>query len=377
VVAAGSQPIYYQWFKVAPGGGSTNKVPGATSDTLWLSGLQLADNGSAYYAYVTNAFVATNTDQAMLTVVPRAVVVPVTGYARFVEADNPVAYWRLDESGGTIAVDAVGSFDGSYSGNPLTLGYATGIPHETDAAIHVTNSAIVTVPYALELNPVTGPWSAEFWLQPTSLDGNNFHTPVSSEDNTLLLGTTLSGWNIYQHVASVWTWNVYNGGGGGSFTSEFTDNPIVPGQWYHMVLTDDLTNMRWYSNGRLVLTLSRAGVGFKPNGVNGDPSVAGGPFTLGTRSDGAFGGWDGGVDEVAVYNYPLTQQQVENHFLNNVNVTIGKAGTNVVLTWPGIGLTLQSSTNVFGSNFVNVVGASSPYTNSIGNAPKYFRLKLQ
>jgi hypothetical protein len=193
----------------------------------------------------------------------------------------------------------------------------------------------------------------------------------------MLLGTTLFGWNVYQHIASVWTWNVFNGGGGGSFSSEFTDNPIVPGQWYHMVLTDDLTTMRWYSNGRLVLTLSRSGVGFIPNGINGDPTVAGGPLTLATRSDGAFGAWDGGIDDVAVYNYPLSQQQVQNHFLNNVNVTITKAGTNAVLTWPGIGLTLQSSPNLHSSNFVNVAGASSPYTNAIGSAPKFFRLKLQ
>ena len=377
VVAGGSNPIHYQWFKIAPGGGSTNIIPGATSDTLWLSSLQLSDSGSSYYANVTNQFVTTNCAPGMLTVVSRAVNVPVTGYARIVVGDDPVAYWRLDETSGTTAVDAVGSFDGTYAGTDLTLGYATGIPNETDTSIHVTNDATVTVPYALELNPVTGPWSVECWLKPTSQDSVDFHTPISSEDNKGLLGTTLSGWNLYQHIQSYWTWNIFNGGGGGSFSSEFVDHPVVPGQWYHIVFTDDLTNMLMYSNGRLVLTLSRSGVNFLPNGINGDPTVAGGPLTLGVRSDGAFGGWDGGIDEVATYNYPLSLDQVQSHFMNNVKLNISQSGQNVVISWPGIGMTLQSSPNVYGSNFVNVVGATSPYTNAVSNAPQYYRLKLQ
>ncbi len=62
-------------------------------------------------------------------------------------------------------------------------------------------------------------------------------------------------------------------------------------------------------------------------GINGDPSVAGGPLTLAIRSDGVFGGWDGGIDELAVYNYVLNPQQIQNHFLNTSHLTI----TNVAL----------------------------------------------
>ena len=62
----------------------------------------------------------------------------------------------------------------------LTFSWPTGIPHESDPAVHTTNSATVTVPYALEFDPVTGPWSAEFWLEPTSQDPVDFHTPISS-----------------------------------------------------------------------------------------------------------------------------------------------------------------------------------------------------
>jgi len=372
VVASGATPISYQWYKVS--GGTTNIIAGATSDTLWLSNLQLSDSGNAYFAHVTNAFVVTNSDQATLTVNTRAVNVPITGYARIVVADRPTAYWRLDEApASTTAVDAVGSFDGTYAGaSDLTFSWPAGIPHDSDPSVHFTNSANVTVTYALELNPVTGPWSAEFWLQPTTQDAVDFHTPISSLWNSDF-GGHLFGWNLYQHPQGYWTYNPFVGGGGGGFISDFADHPLNLGSWYHFVITDDLTTQRMYVNNRVVVTVPRAGL-FIANGINGDPAVAGGPTTFATRSDGAFGQWDGGIDEVAFYNYALSAQQIQNHFLNNVSVTINKLGNKVVLTWP-VG-TLQSAPVVTGT-YTDVQGATSPYTNTVSGSATFYRLQVQ
>jgi hypothetical protein len=375
VVANGALPITYQWHSVSNAVDRT--IAGATSDTVWLSNVQPSASGTLYYAQVTNPYGTAPSTQAGLTVIARTSEAPTNAYSRVVMADNPVAFWRLDEKSGTNALDTAGSFDGTYSyvGSDLTYSYPSGVPHDTDTMVHVTNTAIVTIPYALEFNPVSGPWSYEFWIQPTSLDPNNFHTPISSEANPNM-GANLTGWNIYQHVAGVWTWNIFNGGPNGSFTSEFTDNPIVPGTWYHMVLTDDGTNMNWYSNDRLVLTESVQGVGFVQNGVNGDPTIAAGPLTIAIRSDGVFGDWDGGVGDVAVYNYVLSPQQIQNHFLNTTRLTAVQYGTNVVITW-GAG-TLQSATSVSGP-YTNVSGTpTSPYTNSVSVASKlFYRAQLQ
>jgi hypothetical protein len=374
VVANGALPITYQWHSISNAVDRT--IASATSDTLWLSNVQASQNGSLYYAQVTGPFGSAASGQGSLTVIARTSEAPTNAYSRVVMADNPVAFWRLDEKSGVNALDTVGSFDGTYSfvGSDLTYGYPSGVPHDNDTMVHVTNTAIVTIPYALELNPVSGPWSYEFWIQPTSLSGN-FPTPISSEANPNM-GANLTGWNIYQHAANVWTWNIYNGGPNGSFTSEFTDNPIVPGTWYHMVLTDDGTNMNWYSNDRLVLTESVKGVGFIQNGVNGDPSIAAGPTTIAIRSDGVFGDWDGGVGDVAVYNYVLSPQQIQNHFLNTTRLTAVQYGTNIVITW-GAG-TLQSATSVSGP-YTNVSGTpTSPYTNSVSAASKlFYRAQLQ
>jgi hypothetical protein len=372
VAANGAEPITYLWHVVS--NAVDTAIPGSTSDTLWLTNVQTAESGNSYYVQVTGPFGAAPSGQASLTVIARTNSAAVSNtYSAVILADNPVAYWRLDEStGATNAVDDAGSFDGVYSAPSgiLTFGYPSGIPHDTDTGIHVTNSAIVTIPYALELNPVTGPWSYEFWIQPTSLSGN-FPAPISSEANPNM-GANLFGWNIYQHAANVWTWNIYNGTPNGSFTSEFTDNPIVPGTWYHMVLTDDGTNMVWYSNDRFVFSTTAAAVGFIQNGVNGDPTVNAGPTTLAVRSDGVFGNWDGGIEDLAVYNYVLSPLQIQNHFLNSTHVSIVQSGGNVVVTWP-VG-TLQSATSVAGP-YSTVVGATSPYTNT-PSGHTYYRVQL-
>jgi len=372
VNANGALPITYQWTVSTDGGTTFNPIAGGTNDTLWLANVQTNLDQSMYAANITGPFASVASGAATLSVIPRAVIVPITGYARVVVADNPVGYWRLDETSGTTATDAVGSFDGTYLGSPsdYIFGYPTGIPHETDPAIHITNSANVNIPYALELNPVTGPWSYEFWIKATSQTGN-FVTPISSEGNANG-GQNLTGWNIYQHNAGYWTWNLFNGGPNGSFTSEFADHPVA-GPWFHMVLTDDLTTLRWYANNRLVFTYPVAG-NFVPNGINGDPGVAGGPLTMGIRSDQVFGGFDGGVDEVAVYNYVLSPTQVSNHFNNSTHVAIVRSGNNLILTWP-VG-TLQAAPNVTGT-YTNVPGATSPYTNSISGRASYFRVKVQ
>jgi len=181
-------------------------------------------------------------------------------------------------------------------------------------------------------------------------------------------------WNVYQHVAGVWTLNVFNGGGASTFLSDFTHSPIVTNAWYHMVITDDLEAIRFYVNGVVVASAPQSTTAFTANGINGDASVAGGPTVLGQRSDNAFDPFDGALDEVAFYNYPLSPDQVQAHYANSGFLTVLKQGNSIVLSWP-IG-TLQQSTNVLGQ-YSNVVGASSPRTNAPTSGATFYRLQIQ
>ena len=56
-------------------------------------------------------------------------------------------------------------------------------------------------------------------------------------------------------------------------------------------------------------------------------------------------------------------------------LSIALAGTNAIVTWPVTNWTLQFSTNFASSNFTDIPGATSPFTNSRTGPARYFRLR--
>jgi hypothetical protein len=268
-------------------------------------------------------------------------------------------------------VDAVGTFDGTYTANAGTVlyGVTTGIPKTTDPAIGLENGATVQIPFAPELNPVNT-WSVETWIQPTSLgaDGGDYRVVLSSEYN--LYPNPYNGWYIYQQPNNTF-----------AFVPQPANNfisvgPIVANNWYHLVVTDDGTNFNVYLNGVLGTAPSPAagyianGAGINQNGAAGiTPGL--GNTVLGQRTDAAFNTFEGTVDDTAIYNYALSPSQVYSHFIVATKISVATAGKNLVLTWPtGV---LQQSTSVAGP-YQTVDGATSPYTNSVTGAKSFFRV---
>ena len=362
-VADGALPITYKWYK-----GST-PIPGGTNETLWLSNVQGADDQTTYYAYITNPWSNTNSDPATLTVVPRPVTVPITGYAKVVMADGPVGYWRLDEADGSAgAVDAAGTFDGTYDANgagaytpgAFTFGATTGIPNETDKAVVVTNGARISVPYALELSPY-GPFAAEGWFQPSSLsvDGSDYRTVFSSEGSGV--GGPI-GWLLYQQPGNSWAWVLFADNWISSFV--WGGGNIVANNWYHIVLQFDGSLFYIYVNGELTATTPYDL--FVPN--------SNGAINLGWRSDNDWKPFAGTIDDVAFYNKALTSAQIQAHYAATVRLSITQSGNNVILSWP-FG-TLQSAPAVSGT-YTNVPSATSPFTNAVSQTPQFYRVKVQ
>ena len=375
LAAEGALPLSYQWYKGA------SMIPGATDQTLWLSNVQLTDDGTTYSARVSSPYTYLDSDPATLNVQARTVTVPITGYAKVVMADDPVAYWRLDEpDGSSIATDAAGSFDGTYTwgSGAFTFDTPTGIPHETNGAVGITNGATVQIPYALELNP-WGAFTIEGWFQPSSLaaNGNDYRTAFSSMWNVGGVGPT--GWLLYQQGNNTWAWVPYGGFWASVFLPDTTET-IVANQWYYIALTYDGTTFTVYVNG--VARTSAPYSGFVQNGnvpPDGSPTynytyVGGAAMVLGWRSDVDFNPFAGNMDDIAVYNKALTPQQVQNHFLNTVRLTMIRSGNDVVLSWP-FG-TLQSAPAVSGA-YTNVPGATSPLTNAPAETTKFYRVQVQ
>ena len=381
VTASGATPIRYQWFVSTDNGATSNSIAGATNDTLWLPNVQAAQSGYQYSAFVQGPVLSSNLPAATLTVQSRPVNVSLTGYGAIVAADKPVAYWRLDEPNGSgTAVDAVGSFDGSYAAGVVGgFNYAvpTGIPNTTDPAIGLANGANVTggasvqVPFAPELNP-EGAWSVEMWVEPYSLgaNGGDYRLVMSSEYN--LYPNPYNGWYLYQQPNNTF-----------AFVPQPANAFVVAGsvaanKWYHLVITDDGTNFNFYVNGVLAVAPYTT-AGFIPNGtgINLD-GTAGittglGNTVLGQRTDAAFNSFDGAMDDTAIYNYALTPQQVHSHYIVATKIAITKSGNSVILTWP-TGVLQQSST--LGGTYTDVGSATSPYTNSISGTQYYYRVRV-
>lgn len=354
----GALPVTYQWFK-----GNT-EIPGATDQVLWLSNVQMADDQSTYYAKVTNPWATTNTSPATLTVVQRAVNVPVTGYAKVVMADDPVAFWRLDETDGAItAVDAAGSFDGTYTtgDGTITYGVASGIPRETDKAVSVSGKANVQIPWALELNP-HGPFTAEIWFKPATLltAGSDYRTVASSEGAGPGWNGP-NGWLLYHTPENGLVWVLFSQGWNAGWL--YNGTVVEANTWYHIALAFDGSLFSSYLNGNLAGTVAYND--FIPNGD--------GWTSFGFRFDGGGSGFDGAIDDVAFYNKALTADQIAAHYNATVKLEATTSGNSLSLSWP-FG-TLQQADEANGT--YTDVTSTSPYTTTTTETSKFFRVKVQ
>ncbi len=189
VVAGGSQPLNYQWKS------NNVAIPALNTNTLTLDNIQ-PSFAANYSVFISNAAGNTNSSAASLTVVP----VAPGGLAASVVADQPLAYWRLDDTNTTtlIARDYVGGYDGTYDPS-VTLGQPSGIPGDSDFSATFNASGGVIVPYTPDLNPYTT-FSLEAWAR-IDPNGAGLDRPI------LFSSTSASGW-AYGYILSASTADV-------------------------------------------------------------------------------------------------------------------------------------------------------------------------
>ena len=224
-------------------------------------------------------------------------------YPSTILADHPIAYYRLEETSGTTAVDssASGLFPGTYivNGSHPLLGQP-GIDTNS-IALSVAQPSSVTAGYYAALNQ-QAPFSFEIWAKPISTDPANNRCPIGNWSGWGLD----SGWYVYQSAGAPNTFALVCDSAGTWLTSP----AFNLFSWCHLVGTYDGTNMSFYMNGALVGTHSAAG--YVANTVN--------PLALGNRSDASgYGAFDGGLDEFAYYTNALTAAQVLTHYQVGTN----------------------------------------------------------
>lgn len=204
-------------------------------------------------------------------------------------ADAPVAYWRLGESGGNVAVDSTGNGDnGTYTG-ALTLG-APGAPvSDTNTCVQF-NGGYVNVPESSLLRPSA--LTVEAWVKAATFpDWATVLTKTSSS-------TWGDGYGLAHYTGSRDINFFVN-----SYTTGQVSGILTAGVWNYLVGTYDGTTLKLYINGILVASRPYS-----------QPIVH---SSMPLRIGSAFPSfpWQGLIDEVAIYDKALPPETIQAHFL--------------------------------------------------------------
>ena len=172
-----------------------------------------------------------------------AVVVPHSLYAQCAPPSaGMVAWWPLDESGGSTAHDIAGfPNDGTHMNGP------TPVPGKVAGALSFNGSNSVEVTDHLELNFDTGDFSIDLWIQTTDDVGTR-----TILDKRVAVGLDTIGYSLY----------LWNGKPGlhladGNFNNWTSSAFVADGNWHHVAATVDRDNpsgLLFYVDGGLVST---------------------------------------------------------------------------------------------------------------------------
>jgi hypothetical protein len=219
----------------------------------------------------------------------------VSSYREAIMALNPVAYWRLGEPSGYVALDQLWDHHGTYNGGP-TLERQGALTADGDTAVAFSGTnQWMEVPDHADLNIFEGvtPWSIALWetgspdatermlfdklgagVSAVQLRSGNFLIPYrgdAANGDTAFLDPLDDAWHFI-----VVTYD-------GAQVTTYLDTAIPPGQF-------GTTNP--FPSTRTVPNLT-SGLGFA-----GVPGSGGQAFY-------------GGIDEIAIFDFALSQSQID------------------------------------------------------------------
>ena len=223
-------------------------------------------------------------------------------YAARLAGDGAASVWRLDETQGGTARDAVGAVHGSYL-NGVLLASAGPAPSAPRCARFDGNNDVVMVGQQYKF-PGRAPFTVEVTFRLDSYAAKA-RTLVSNFD----YDSGLHGWLLGVHqldggpTAGRVEFERWDGTAG---DGAYTTSTIATGQWYHLIAVYDGTTMHLYLNG--VDTTA-----FWAN-TNRQLAASTQPLMLGSVPANQWGqAMDGTLCNVAIYDRALDASTAASH----------------------------------------------------------------
>ncbi len=219
--------------------------------------------------------------------------------ADFTANAGPVGYWKLDEGTGTITRDSSGNGnDGTLIGQPQWITGISGTALSFDG-----EGSSVSIPDSESLRISGDQVSSEIWFKPTvTLDDGTAPTCILDKGNAysfiINMGQYPPSNGEIAFVVGVgtppWQW------------ISTTTNRWLAGSWYHIAGIYDGSYLRIYVNGILENSIP----------TSGDLRTETFPLAIGSYTLGDRLFFCGAVDEVKIYNYARTAEEIQNDYQN-------------------------------------------------------------
>jgi len=225
-------------------------------------------------------------------------------FGTLIASDSPTFWFRLGETSGTAAVDAVAANNGTYINTP-TLNQTRLVSKTSDPSVSFDDSSSerVDLSTAVRIGNLSN-HSIEAWVKPASVPANGERFGIYSENSTNGAIYIVSIQTTGGTDTRIWSF-IWNGSSGFSITGT---TPISAGNTYHVVVTKDATNgyeqfVNNVSQGtNTSLELATQAVNNRRIGAYDIPALTPAKY------------FDGVIDEVIGYNYTLTTDQIAEHY---------------------------------------------------------------
>lgn len=229
-------------------------------------------------------------------------------YRAAVMADAPLAYWRMREVNGAVAIDETGNFHGSYIGTPSfqssgPMDIATRFPsgsvymEQTSGSLYPGSSDFTLEGWFRSHVALTS--SQRFWL------AGKYN---SSSVNNRSFGIQLQNENVDRNY-----WRAFISADGTSANTtiigQSTGNGVpesvrASDAWHHWVLVRSGSTMRLYIDGVEIATNTISGALFNTP----EPFRVNGMATSGIQAGDCY------ATEVAIYHSALSAARVSAHY---------------------------------------------------------------